>query len=89
MNTSAASEKHHRLERKLRHDIVRQVVDEDAEEREAAEKIKPEVARHGRRTARDAHNLFRVTSRHQHGGRFASAWDRNPVVLRGTHAFFL
>jgi hypothetical protein len=43
------------LERKLRQDIVREVIDEDAEKREAAEKIKPEVALGGRRTARGTH----------------------------------
>ena len=78
---------HHRLERKLRQDIVGEVIDEDAKKGEAAEKIKPEVALHSRRTARDAHNLFPVTSldRHQRGGRFAPAWNHNPVVLKGIH----
>jgi hypothetical protein len=77
------------LERKLRHEIVGEVIDEDAEEGEAAEKINPQVALHSRRTARDAHNYFRVTSldHHQHGGWFASAWDHNPVGLKGIHAF--
>ena len=52
-------------------------------------KIKPEVALHDRRTARDAHNYLPVTSldHHQHGGWLASAWDYNPAVLKGIHAF--
>jgi hypothetical protein len=35
---------HHGLERELRHHVVREVVDEDGEEGEAAEKIEPQVA---------------------------------------------
>jgi hypothetical protein len=77
------------LERKLRHEIVGEVIDENTEERKAAEKIDPEIALHNRRTARDAHNYFPVTSpdHHHHDGWFASAWDHNPVVLKGIHAF--
>jgi hypothetical protein len=65
------------------------VIDENTEEGEAAEEIDPEVALHNRRTARDAHNYFPVTSpdHHQHDGWSASAWDHNPVVLKGIHAF--
>ena len=48
---------HHRLERKLRQNIVGEVIDEDTEKGEATEKIKPEVALHNRRTARDAHRI--------------------------------
>jgi hypothetical protein len=74
------------LQRKLRQDIVGEVIDEDAEEGEAAEKIKPEIALRGRRTAGGAHSLLPVTSLDgdQHGGRYGPAWAHNPVVLRGT-----
>jgi hypothetical protein len=77
------------LERKLRDEIVGEVIDENTEERETPEKINPEVPLHSRRTARDAHNYFTVTSpdHHQHDGWFASAWDHNSVVLKSIHAF--
>jgi hypothetical protein len=62
------------------------LINEDTEKGEATEKIKPEVALYGRRTAGDAHNLFPITAldRHQNSGRLASAGGHDPVVLRGT-----
>src|SRR5262245_54673762 len=65
---------HQRLQCKLRYEIVGEMIDENTEEREAAEKIDPKVAPHSRWTARDAHNYFPVTSsdHHQHDGWFVS-----------------
>src|SRR5262245_20460795 len=40
---------HHRLKRKLRQEVVRQMIEKDTEEGKTAEKIQPEVPLHGRR----------------------------------------
>src|SRR5687768_1520743 len=49
--------KHHRLKGKLRQDVVREVIEKDAEKGETAEKIQPEVALHGRWMTRDGHQI--------------------------------
>ena len=48
---------HHRLKRKLRQDVVREVIEEDAEEGKTAEEIKPEIALHSRRITCDGHQI--------------------------------
>lgn len=45
------------MKRKLGHDVVWQVIDKNTEKREAAEKIKSEVALHGRRMTSDSHQI--------------------------------
>jgi hypothetical protein len=48
---------HHRLKCKRRQDVVWEMIEKDAEEGETAEKIKPEIALHGRRMTRDGHQI--------------------------------